>query len=139
MDGALKVYPLLTFALLAGAVQCSLANDNAHSRVVAAERCLRAAPIAQTVDEALVRVAEAFPIETREALKARWRSRVQTQALERVARDALVRTFTVDELDALTAFYSSKGGASAMKKFGAYSSLIMPAVQDEIKRVVQQQ
>jgi uncharacterized protein len=44
--------------------------------------------------------------------------------------------FTVGELNALTDFYGSPEGKSAMKKFGAYMSEIMPVIQQEMSHAV---
>jgi hypothetical protein len=50
----------------------------------------------------------------------------------------MVRHFTVRELNALTDFYGSPEGRSAMKKFGAYMADVMPAIQQEMARAIQQ-
>jgi hypothetical protein len=64
---------------------------------------------------------------------------VRVEALDRIVLDALVKTFTTDELNALADFYGSKQGRSAMQKFGIYMGQIMPAMQAEMRRAAQQQ
>jgi len=63
---------------------------------------------------------------------------VRADVLERIARESMVKTFTTDELNALANFYGSQHGASAMKKFGVYMGQVMPAIQQEIQRAIQQ-
>jgi len=59
---------------------------------------------------------------------------IHIDALEKITKDAMVKTFTADELNALADFYSSAIGKSAMKKFGSYMSEIMPHIQQELMR-----
>ena len=48
----------------------------------------------------------------------------------------MVETFTLEELNAFADFYESEVGQSAMSKFGTYMSLVMPAIQQEMVRVI---
>ena len=50
--------------------------------------------------------------------------------------EGLVKNFTVGELNAMTAFYGSPEGQSASKKFGPYMAGIMPQIQQEVKKAM---
>ena len=50
---------------------------------------------------------------------------------------AMLKTYSTEEINALADFYSSPYGASAMAKFGAYMSEIMPPTTIEIQRAHQ--
>ena len=54
-----------------------------------------------------------------------------------VIRDAMVKTFTAEELQALANFYGSPVGKSAMKKTGQYMSDAMPQIQALMKEAIQ--
>lgn len=76
------------------------------------------------------------PREKREQFSLTMKTAVHADALERIARNSMVKVFTADELHALADFYGSKDGASAMNKFGSYMALIMPALQQELQQAV---
>ena len=58
------------------------------------------------------------------------------KAASRITMEGLVKNFTVGELNAMTAFYGSPDGQSASKKFGAYMAGIMPQIQQEVKKAM---
>ena len=130
--------------MLAVLLSCSLAAQSAHAqdgpkeREIAANRYLSVVPMAKLMEDMTAEMANQLPIERRQAFIDQMRGLVRVDALERIARDAMVRTFTVDELNALADFYGSKYGTSAMKKFGAYLQLVMPALVQEMQRAAQQ-
>jgi Uncharacterized protein conserved in bacteria (DUF2059) len=61
---------------------------------------------------------------------------VRIDEIEKIARRAMLKTFTAQELNALADFYSSPHGASTMKKFGVYMGDVMPSLMQEIQRAV---
>lgn len=69
---------------------------------------------------------------------AAMRKVVRVDKIEEIAKRSMLKTFTTDELNALADFYSSKDGASAMKKLGVYMGDIMPPLMQEIERGVQE-
>ena len=52
--------------------------------------------------------------------------------IEDIMIRAMVKNFTVKEIDAMTAFYGTPEGKSTMKKFGTYMADIMPDLQKEV-------
>ena len=113
-------------------VQNIFANDTKEARIQAAERYLAAIPISQLLEDTFREMSKSLPEAIREGFIAQMRIVVRADILEAATRASLVRHFTVDELNAMTEFYSSPHGASAMRKFGAYMADVMPAVQEEV-------
>ena len=56
--------------------------------------------------------------------------------LEQAMVDAIAKNFTNAEIDALTGFYSSPHGRSAMLKMNAYMADLLPAMQSEMHRAL---
>ena len=113
-------------------VQNIFADDTKEARIQAAERYLAAVPISQLLEDTFREMSKSLPEAIREGFIAQMRIVVRADILEAATRASLVRHFTVDELNAMTEFYSSPHGASAMRKFGAYMADVMPAVQEEV-------
>jgi hypothetical protein len=61
---------------------------------------------------------------------------VDIPALEKAATEAMVKHFTVREINALADFHGSPEGRSVMKMFGAYMAEVMPATQREVERAL---
>ena len=102
------------------------------------ERYLRAVPMEKMMEDSYSEIAKQLPAEKRAAFVADMRRVVKIDALERVAKAAMLKNFNADELNALADFYSSKFGASAMSKFGVYMADVMPPLTQEIQRAVQE-
>ena len=113
-------------------LQNIFADDTKEARIQAAERYLAAVPISQLLEDTFREMSKSLPEAIREGFIAQMRIVVRADILEAATRASLVRHFTVDELNAMTEFYSSPHGASAMRKFGAYMADVMPAVQEEM-------
>ena len=113
-------------------VQNIFADDTKEARIQAAERYLAAVPISQLLEDTFREMSKSLPEAIREGFIAQMRIVVRADILEAATRASLIRHFTVDELNAMTEFYSSPHGASAMRKFGAYMADVMPAVQKEM-------
>ena len=113
-------------------------DDTFDNRQAGVDRYLKAVPMKTLLDDTFVELAKQLPQDKRAAFIDQMKAAVRADALERIARDAMVKIFTADELNALADFYGSKDGASAMKKFGVYSAQIMPAIRQEIQNAVLQ-
>ena len=75
-----------------------------------------------------------LPEEERVAFKDAMNTKLDIDALNKAMLDAMVKTFTADELKALADFYNSPVAKSAMSKFGAYMAAVMPAIQAEMAK-----
>ena len=113
------------------------AQDTMDTRQVAMQRYLRAVPMAKVMEDTYAEMAKQVPPEKRTEFIAAMRKVVRVDKIEEIAKRSMLKTFTTDELNALADFYSSKDGASAMKKLGVYMGDIMPPLMQEIERAVQ--
>jgi len=135
----LKVFRYAAIAhvlLLASAF--ALAQDTTASREAAVDRYLRAVPMAKMLDDTFSEIGKQLPKEQRVQFTRNMKKIVRADYLEELARQSMIKTFTTDELNALADFYGSKHGASAMLKFGVYMGQVMPAIQAEVQRAVQE-
>jgi len=114
------------------------AQDTMDTRQVAMQRYLRAVPMAKVMEDTYAEMAKQVPPEKRTEFIAAMRKVVRVDKIEEIAKRSMLKTFTTDELNALADFYSSKDGASAMKKLGVYMGDIMPQLMQEIQRAVQE-
>ena len=109
-----------------------------ETRQVAVQRYLRAVPMERMMEDTYSEIAKQVPPERRTDFIAAMRKVVRVDKIEEIATRSMLKTFTTDELNALADFYSSKDGASAMKKFGVYMGDIMPPLMQEIQRAIQE-
>lgn len=116
----------------------ALAQDTFANREVAADRYLKVVPMAKMLDDTFAEMGKQLPPDQRALFIGEMKRLVRADVLERLCRQSMINTFTTDELNALADFYGSKHGVSAMLKFGAYTGQIMPAIQAEVQRVVQE-
>ena len=125
----------ITLAVCASAAS---AQDSPADRQIAAARYLSVVPTSKMLQDGFAELAKQLPEDKRAGFIANAKQSIHVEALDRIALDALVKTFTTDELNALADFYGSKQGRSAMQKFGIYMGQIMPAMQAEMRRAAQQ-
>ncbi len=136
MKTAFFVSAAIALGVCASAVS---AQDSSADRQAAAARYMSVVPMSKMLEDSFAELAKQLPEDKRAGFIAKMRQTVRADALERIALDSMVKTFTTDELNALADFYGSKPGRSAMQKFGIYMGQVMPAIQAEIQRAVQQQ
>lgn len=125
---------LLAFLLSLGAAQ---ANDADAAKLAAIDRYLKVQPTQRMVDDMAREMAKQVPEAQRAQFSAEMRELLNVQTLEGITRRAMVKTFSVEEIDALAAFYASRHGASVMAKFGAYMGSAMPEILQEVQRAAQ--
>lgn len=128
MKKALTVLALLLSSNLYAGVE--------DDKLAAAHRYLAAAPMSAMVDDMTSKVALQVPEKERAKFVRLMTKELDVEALEAAVVDALVKTFTLEELNAFADFYGSEVGKSAIKKFGTYMSLVMPVMQQEMKRAI---
>ncbi len=133
---AFFVNAAIAFAVCTSTVS---AQDSSADRQAAAARYMSVVPMSKMLEDSFAELAKQQPPDKRAGFIAKMKQTVRADALERIALDSMIKTFTADELNALADFYGSKPGRSAMQKFGIYMGHIMPAIQAEIQRAVQQQ
>ena len=127
-------------AIAFAACPCAVsAQDSSADRQAAAAKYMSVVPVSKMLEDSFTELAKQLPPDKRAGFITKMMQTVRADALERIMLESMIKTFTADELNALAAFYGSKPGMSAMQKFGTYTGQIMPAIQAEIQRAVQQQ
>jgi hypothetical protein len=112
--------------------------DTPGNRQAAAERYLAVVSVENMMKDIAEKTSENLPNEQREIYVDIMTNYIRISVLERAVISSLVSHFTVREMDALTDFYESPEGRSAMKKFGAYMADVMPVIEQEIARAIDQ-
>jgi len=127
------------FLVLALAIATSAtAGQPSAEAQAAADRYLKAVPMQKMMEDTYQEMAKQVPAEKRAQFISDMRSVIKTDRLQSIARDAMLKTFSADEMNAMADFFASKHGASAMAKYGAYMGQVMPAVMQEVQQGVQQ-
>jgi hypothetical protein len=135
----MKKIALASAVLLSAAFATSAFAQTADAdKQAAVARYLRAVPMSKMMEDTYSQMAKQLPADKQAQFLSDMRSLVKAERIEQIASAAMVKTFTVEELNALADFYSSKNGASAMAKFGAYMGEVMPPLMQEVQRAVQE-
>ena len=129
---------VLLLSLGSSYVLASDIPDTPGNRQAAAERYLVVAPLDSMMKDTIEKNSDNLPVEQRKAYVNFMTKYIRINVLERAAMSSMVRHFTVRELNALADFYGSPEGRAAMKKFGAYMADVMPTIQQEMTRAIQQ-
>ncbi len=128
---------LLLLSLLIARLHAA-ASDSEEERVAAARRYLDVAQMRKITDDTVNELAKTFPADQRDKFLEFMRDAVRPEVLEQTAMASMVKIFTAEELNALADFFGSPVGRSAMGKFGVYMADVMPVIQQEMFRALQQ-
>lgn len=113
-------------------------TDNEENRLAAAKEYLKIAPAQDMLKEMTASIADKLP----EPVQKKFNDVMSSQALKdstyQITLKALVKQFTVNELKAMTAFYSSPEGKSIRLKMGPYMSEVMPQVYQEVAKAMKE-
>ena len=121
-------FTLLTFPALA-------LEDTKANREQQAARYLLATPPKEVMDHMADQMAKTMPPDERAAFKSIF-GLIDMEAVTAIMKEAMIKTFTADELKALADFYGSPAGRSAAKKQGSYMIDVMPRLQQEVVKAV---
>jgi hypothetical protein len=135
--GALLVLVLACLALVMQS-RAAWAQDDVEDRIAAARRYMSVVPMAKLVNDSIIEISRRLPDGVRTAFIAQMTKVVRVDVLEQMTLHAMVKIFSLEELNALADFYGSKAGKSAMEKFGVYMAEIMPPLQRELERAMQE-
>ncbi|MCC7173599.1 MAG: DUF2059 domain-containing protein [Bryobacterales bacterium] len=126
----------LAAALLGQTKPATAVADTPANRLAAARRYLKAVPPLEMVQDSVDRLTAQLPEDQRAEFREALARVLQSERIEKITLDAIVKHFTVREINALAAFYGSSEGRSISKKFSAYMADVMPAVQQELSKVL---
>lgn len=137
-----RTIPSLVMLVLVGATASAQAPattpDTPENRRSAALRYMGTVPTEPILADMIAELAKRVPDDKRAQFVELMRKGVPLDRIDALTLTSLVKHFTVAELDALTAFYGSPEGKSVMKKFGVYMGEMLPAIQAEVLRALQQ-
>lgn len=132
----ITVVALVFLNILTG--RASDTSDSSEARLEAAKRYLAVVPMTEMIDKSINEMAQRIPPDKRDEFSKLMKKFIRVEFLEKLAIESMVKVFTTEELNALADFYGSKIGRSVMNKFGVYMAEIMPAMQQEIMRALQE-
>jgi hypothetical protein len=93
------------------------------------------------VDEQIVSTIDALavqiPLDQRTVFRSIMERTIKVDRLESVSQMALVEIFSVEELEALVGFYSTKEGQSVNRKMTDYQEAIRPVLEQMVRESVQ--
>jgi hypothetical protein len=110
--------------------------DNPENRIVVAKKYMEIMPPKEMLHEVASRVAPTLVEKDRKVFLEVMESPAIEKEANSITLNGLVKFFTVDELNAMVAFYGSPTGKAAYKKFGSYMGDIMPQIQMAVKKAV---
>ena len=113
-------------------------SDSAEARLRAAKRYLECVPMTEMIENSINEIAQRMPQEKKDEFSRFMKKSMRADVLATLALESMVKVFTTEELNALADFYGSKVGRAVTNKFGVYMAEIMPVVQQEIIRVLQE-
>ena len=133
--------PVLALICLLGTLSPAFAAepaDTPETRTAAAREYAAVANMPKMLDDAFAAASQQLPEADRAQFIALTKKYVNPKALEDISIAVMVKHFTTKELQALARFYGSPEGRAAMDKFGPYMGDMLPLVQAEMLRAVQE-
>ena len=138
MGRVVRVTTMTVLALAVATAAAAQSSDSADGRRAAAQRYVSTIPSESVFDEMIATLAQQVPSNRREEFVTLMHKLVPVDAMQAVTIETMSRHFTVDEIDAMTRFQGSPEGKAIMGKLGAYMGELMPQVQREVLRALEQ-
>lgn len=135
MSGILSFTFLTFFAVTAIADELSDTHEN---RLSAAERYLEIYSTKDLIADIIREMSKNLPVSQRDRFSNLVNDAIRLEVIDRAIVSSMVKHFTLSEIDALTDFYGSPEGRSIMDKFGLYMADVMPIIEQESLRAVQE-
>ena len=110
--------------------------DTPANREKAAQRYLQAVPVQSMVDSMTTEMAKQMPADQRAKFTETLTHKVRWNVIMDAQKSALVKMFTLAEINKMAEFYGSPEGKSIMKKFGPFMASVMPTIQQEMMRAM---
>ncbi len=111
------------------------AEDTPEARREAAKVYLKVMPLDKTLEQVSASVLAQLPAQARAEAKETLAA-INPAPLEAIIMDAMIQTFTLDEINAMRAFYASPEGRSILKKMPQFTNAYMPKMMEEVQRIV---
>lgn len=105
-------------------------------RKALAEKLNVANPVSRMMENSILRVGAEWGLAEKEKFQREMMATVDVPGLEKVSLEALVDTFTKEELQVMLAYYSAPEAAKIAEKMPVYQGLLQPALSKEIDRAL---
>ena len=132
-------YSLLLFLIIpmsCGNIHSVTKEDTPANREESAKKYLKVVPPGDLIKDMTANLALTMSEEDRTIFLDMMIKNLDVNKIEDILMWAMVKNFTVKEIDALANFYGSPEGKSATKKVGAYMADAMPEIQKEVLKAV---
>ncbi len=103
-------------------------QDNFERRLELSQKMHEYLPARDQVYAAIDKVAAAQPPAQRETFRSAMRRALNYKAIEKISIDAMVETYSIEELEAMVEYYSKPEARSASQKTSEYSAKVYPEI-----------
>ena len=133
----MKAFPSLLLIILATLSAPTFAiEDTPENRLIQIERYLEAVPPKKVFEDLSNDLSKNFPAAERLEFLSLTRNFVDIDVITDAMIASMLKHFTADELAAIADLYESPAGQSAMSKMGVYLAEVMPVIEAELARAV---
>ena len=98
---------------------------------------LEVASIDEMMNQMILEIIKQIPEDKRDIFVTIWKNLFDKNELKSMMSNTICRTFSLEEINALTAFYASPEGKSVMKKMPKYMAELMPYLQAMNQRAIE--
>jgi hypothetical protein len=134
-EGEKRMIRWLSIVLLLAMSSPALAlDDTPQNREQQVDRYLSAVSAKDMFSDMMQKMSRGLPADQRQMFVEMMTKHLDFDAISKAMRDAMMKTFTADELSALADFYASPVGKSAMAKMGDYMAAMMPVMTQEMAK-----
>jgi uncharacterized protein YqeY len=134
-DKVLKFFVVVAIFVLFSNTALAI-EDTAENRAKEAERYLAITPLKEQFEDYAKELAKNQPPEKREIFKSIFTKYMDINAIITVQKDALIKTFTADELAYLADTANSQMAKTVEKKMGKFMAEITPDIQAEAMKAI---
>ena len=110
--------------------------DTRERRLRLAERMHEIWSTRERINDALKSMAQRYPESERDSFMNAMQLAIDYGKVEEASIDAMVKTYTAQELQAMVDYYGSKAGQSAEAKRSIYQDRIQPVIQKMIDKAL---
>ncbi len=112
-------------------------DDTPENRAKVADHYLQVVPVQERMAEIVDKVALYVPASERELFISAMTKHLDLKMVIQATKQALIKTFTADELQAMSDFNGTPNGKSISQKYASYINNVLPAMQWEATKAAQ--
>ena len=134
-----KTFIILGLIFTLGNFNAAIAkNDTLEARTRVADEYFEVIHMKKMMTDMAKEVSKQLPAEQRASFEELIIKRVRIQYLEDEAKKSLTKHFTLKELELFVEFIKHPEGKSGMDKMKYYMADLMPVIQNEMRRAIQE-